>query len=127
MGSPARPLQNPKTGDWTLTLGQRTADDSYKSAVVFAIKQVYGSSPAYPTIGTKFHPKFGLFTKMTDDITRRAELEVERALKHLTTPRKITDLVATATASGTLLTLDVQWKDSKGQRNAEKFSISVGV
>jgi len=110
-----------------MTKGQRTPDDSYKSAVVFAIKQVYGSSPAFPAIGSKFHPKFGLFTKMTSDITRRAELEVERCLKHLTSPKKITDLVVTATASGTHLTLDVEWRDTRGRRNAEKFTVPVGA
>ncbi len=124
MGSPKRPYMDPKTRDWTLVNGQRKADETHTSEVLFHLDLHKGSAGAYPQWGSEFHK----ILKMTANVTKEAEQDVENALSVLTSNQRINDLVATATRQPNVnaLKLDITWRDSRGRQNERRLRIKVG-
>ena len=123
MGSPKRPLMDPVTRDWVLDKGQRKADATHTSEVLFLLDHKRGSAAAYPEIGSRFHE----ITKVLDNTPRDVELAAEEALAPLTADRRISGVAAAAAdKGGGKVALDLTWTDSRSRENEKKLRITVG-
>lgn len=125
MGSPKRPYRDPRTRDWVLVRGQRKADETHSTDVMTHMSLVRGSSVAFPQYGSTFHE----ITKMTPDVTKRAELATEQCLKVLTDDGRISGLTAQAslTANVNALELNANYYDSLARENEKRLRITVGT
>ena len=122
MSIAARRMISAATRDYVMERGERQADDTYSSTVLFLVTLRYNSSPVLMGLGSKFH----LIDKLTDDATIRCEKEMERCLRPLTANRRITDLLTTARVENDVMLIDVSWRDSKGRSGSRKFTLPLG-
>lgn len=121
LGNPPRPLMDPKTRDWVIVRGQRAADDTHASEVLYALQQHLGSSPAYPDAGSALHTNQTI-TEKTPDAVRH---QVGAALAHLLADGRITGLVVDAQQTATArVRLLVKWNDTKGK--ARRLLLEIG-
>lgn len=124
MGSPKRPYMDPGSRDWVLVKGQRKADETHTSEVLFLLDLQRESAPAYPDKGSTFHE----IQKVTSNATKAVELAAETALAPLTADRRIFGVSGEAEVSGQgKVSLDLEWIDSRSRSNEQRLRITVGT
>lgn len=116
---------DPETLDFVLEDGNHQADETHVPNVIRLLSLRKGSSPVAPELGNEMWEKL---TKLGDGAERRAEQYCVRALRPLTLPRLISDLVVDAEIVGVSgLDVVVSFTDKDGTPEKIRLPVIRGV
>ncbi len=110
-----------ETGDYVLESGGPKNDSTAGSAVVFRFRLQRGSSPLFPTLGSRFHT----IRKLAKDTPRLCEVFAREAVQDLIDRGDITEWSAQGLVEGSRYGVSASFHDKSGKQSV-RFLRKVG-